>query len=180
MKNLLKKVLIIMLSLVLISPTIKPRAELQGGKWTTTIKIYCYSSVTPDMKSSISTAINSWNSRLKSIGSNISIRDLYSSQKSEANVIVTVKNYTGAVALTTNYPSKTSSIYTGAKIEYNQNLFESLTTTSERVNSASHELGHVLGLDHTTTSSASVMKYYIQSDTPLPTAFDLAELDKIY
>lgn len=117
MKNLFKKFLIVMLSLLLVSPAIKAKAELQGGKWTTTINVYCDSNVTSDMKSAISSAINSWNNRLRSIGSN---------------------------------------------------------------NLASHELGHVLGLDHTTTSSASVMKNYIQGDIPLQTAFDLAELDKIY
>ena len=169
-----------MLSVLLVLPAMRPKAELLGGKWTSEIRVYCDSSVTEDMKSSIATAINSWNNRLKNINANIYIRYLYSPEANLANVTVTTRNYTGAVALTTNYPSKTAKIYTGALIEYNKNLFENLTTTVERVNSASHEIGHVLGLDHTTTSRPSVMKNAIQKNNALPTDFDQEELDKIY
>ena len=79
----------------MVSPAIKPNAELLNGKWNTTIKVYCDSSVSTDIKAAISTAISTWNSKLRSIGSNISIQDLTSIEASQA---VTIKNYTGAVA----------------------------------------------------------------------------------
>lgn len=179
MKSLSKKFAIFLLSLFLLLPTIQPKAEIMGGKWTTDIKVYLDLGGYSDISSAMTTAISSWNSRLGSIGSNIRIRNLSSSEASQANVTVRVRDYIGAVALTTNYPSKTASVYTGALIEVNSKQFEYLNSI-EKMYAASHELGHVLGLAHTTTSRESVMKDGIQSGIALPSVFDQEELDRIY
>lgn len=156
-----------------------PKAAIYGGHWEKDINIYIDYQGHNDILGAFGVAINSWNEQLKNVGAKISISQAV--YKSEANVIVTVTDSLGmAAGITDNYPSKYASIYTGARIRINleKNQYH---TTSEKVYIATHELGHVLGLeDIKNRDIRSVMYYVVRDDTPFPTNYDTTELGKIY
>lgn len=154
------------------------KANTYGGKWKKNIKIYIppNSTVTGPM----GTAVNSWNSKLSNVYSNITIWKVYT--PSEANVIVTPMNSMGEVlGQAYIYPSEFSSSYTGGKILINLNKFNQLSA-SEKTTIATHELGHILGLAHTTSGNYSIMVANIADISPIiyPTSYDKAQLGLLY
>lgn len=166
--------LIIVCMLVFQIP-IKAHANIYGGRWYKDIKMYIQS--TSDLVvGPFLIAQDSWNKALVGINANIRIIRVYSA--SEANLIVKDQAFLGMPAgISTLYPSKTSSSYTSGTIVMNLNKLSTLSA-SYRTTAATHELGHILGLDDTTLN-ASVMKDVLNNAT-FPTAYDKSELDRIY
>ncbi len=166
--------LIIVCMLVFQFP-INAHADIYGGRWYKDIKMYIQS--TSDLVvGPFLVAQDSWNKALVGINSNIRIVRVYSA--SEANLTVKDQAFLGMPAgIATLYPSKTSSSYTSGTIVMNLNKLSNLSA-SYRTTAATHELGHILGLDDTSVDS-SVMKDVLNNVT-FPTTYDKNELNRIY
>lgn len=75
-------------------------------------------------------------------------------------------------------PGKNSSYYTGGTIKVNPNQYDTLSST-EKLYVATHELGHILGLDDNDLGKKSVMNRSVGT-TAIPTSYDESELGKLY
>lgn len=160
------------------STTITPRDTFKG-KWTTNIKIYI-NTFDSSIRSPFLVAIDEWNSILSEIGSKIKIETVY--QQSSANTVLNVKEFGGQyTAFGVSYPEG-ASIFTSGEIGVNANKFINDNDIIKRANIARHEIGHILGLAHTTGGQSSVMDAEIASYNKImkPTSYDKSELKSKY
>lgn len=167
-------------------PSKKAFADVEGGKWNTTIKYFIKS----DDKSLSQSDFDSynemfdgtaeiWNVELINLNSNVRIKRANSA--SDANLMVTFRTAGGASGITWVFPSKTSKTYTSARMYLSPGKLSDLDQKSQ--NSVMlHELGHVLGLAHAPEGTDSVM---IEEPTygdakHWPTSYDLNDLRRLY
>ena len=158
--------------------SIEPR-DVYGGKWNTNVKIYIdtYDSA---IRGSFLIAIDEWNTALSNINADIRISTVYNS--ADANVSLSVVPYYGAATAEVFWtPQSTSVPYSSARIIVNNNKFSN-SDSIQQVNIAVHEMGHVLGLAHTTNGSYSVMDadisdYHTRVGV---TSYDRQQLDRLY
>lgn len=172
-------IFVLLLLIMANMPNSIAKADIYGGKWNS--DFYCkiqtstYYGITTN-------AMVIWNNALDSIGSNIDI----CSSNYTINVNFTETSLSGVdwYAQTNLYPYATAIPYTGADVVYNKYLLSNCTTTQKSV-VAIHEMGHVLGLAHTTTmTNKSVMYTYIDDAIDrgytVPQTYDKNQLDRLY
>lgn len=175
MKNIKRIICALILGVLFFQVPLTANAAIYGGKWKT--DIYFYVDTSDDsIGGSFSVARDSWNDVLKDLDANIKIHQVWN--KSSANVVVSTQSYIGAVALTTLSPGKNSSSYKGGTIKVNPNQYNHLSST-EKLYVATHELGHILGLDDNDLGKKSVMNRSVGT-TAIPTSYDKKELGRIY
>lgn len=134
---------VLLLLMITIYPSTMAKATVLGGKWTSDFNC-CIQ--TTNYYSNVYNAILAWNSKLDYIGSNIDISTSNSSysvtisQISDLSVpwngITQIIPYTRAVP------------YTGAIVQLNDYYLKN-HTSAQNTSTATHEMGHVLGLDET-------------------------------
>lgn len=156
--------------------------DIGPGKWRNNINIYIPNPTNIkdiEIKSSIQVAITKWNEKLRQIGSPIRIYEVNSAAQS--NVTVNYIQYGIPVASGERYPAS-GPTYTSGKITVWISKFWGVDP-DRRVPVMIHELGHVLGLDHTTGGQKSIMDAaieYMSNPALSITAYDVNELNRLY
>lgn len=158
-------------------------AAVYGGKWTTNPTYYADSSNI--YASQIQSAVSTWNSTLSSIGASIRIN---TSSITSADIIPE-SSYFGATewnAMGKPGPDMYSGSYEYADLKFNISYMKDYTSTKNKA-IATHEWGHILGLNHTADDSISSLMcwrgsstYYDQWNLTSPTSYDISQLNTIY
>lgn len=179
----MKKILVFSLFFIMMVNPISTKAEVFGGKWTSSPSYYISTSNAYYVNLNIS--MNRWNVQLSAISANISI--YYTSQlNASVSVITYAYGNTGWNAMGTPGPALTSGTYTYGSIKLNTTYMNNYTASK---NSAicTHEWGHILGIAHTMSNNIDSLMYYGGSSVYYdqwgiyaPTYYDVTQLNLIY
>lgn len=175
--------LFLVLTIVLTFLVIPTFAEVLGGKWVNNPTFYL--ATNSQYYQPYLTAVNVWNINLTNTGTSIRIR---SNSQSAATISPSegLYGYTGWSANCAPGPNLHSGTYTYAEMKLNTSYMWKYSPEKKSAVIA-HELGHMLGIDHTqSTTPRSLMYeagssvYYDQWLLTGPTSFDYNTLNSIY
>lgn len=192
MTKKIKSILLLMIFVVSFSiSNYNVKAEALGGKWNQQIIYIYYNSDIespywlPELSDELDSAMMEWNDVF--IWNDIDMFYLRTLKEDEADIIVNFDTVIQGLANGIPGPNPYAGIYEyGSLTVDHKKIYDTYRFDSKLAQilkaTYMHELGHLLGLAHTTTSEPSIMKSTINKiyDLTEPTTYDINSVKSIY